>query len=280
MTTFETQISIPATPDSPKLASLLQEQTLAEVFKAAELDVKKHPSSTNKRFLLFQLMVVLGQWKRALQQLQTLTKLEDSFAPMARIYGDLIRAETQRGKVFAGETLPHFLQNPPDWAAGVVQAMGLSAQGRWAEADEVRQATFAELPDFAGTFTTDSGEQSFDWWIDSDSRIGPMLEVIVKGQYMWLALDTVQTIELSAPQDLRDLVWSVAHFTLRDGTNFPAFMPSRYPHSESSDESIRLARETRWQDNGETSTSALGQRVWATSAGDIAMLDARRIEFK
>ncbi|TDR33055.1 type VI secretion system accessory protein TagJ [Hydromonas duriensis] len=276
-TTTETQTNM---PDSGKLAALLNGQTLEEAFNAAEQDVKKHPSSTNKRFLLFQLMIVMGQWKRALQQLQTLAKLDESLAPMARIYGDLIRAEVQRGKVFAGESLPHFLQEPPDWSAGVVQAMGLSAQSRWDDADEVRQTTFAQIPDYAGTFTTDNGEHSFDWWIDSDSRIGPMFEVIVKGQYMWLALETVQSVELSAPDDLRDLVWGIAHFTLRDGTNFPAFMPCRYPLSEQGDDATRLARATTWQDNGETTTSALGQRVWACSNGDVSMLDARRIEFK
>ena len=261
MNTIETNINDSTIPDSPKLMALLEGQTLAQVFAAAELDVKKHPSSTNKRFLLFQLMIVMGQWKRALQQLQTLAKLEQSFAPMARIYGDLVRAEVQRAKVFAGEVLPHFLQTPPDWSAGIVQAMGLSAQAHWSNATAARQASSADLPDYAGTCTTDTGEHTFYWWIDSDTRIGSMFEVIVKGQYMWLAMDTVQSIELSAPEDLRDLVWSVAHFTLRDGTNFPAFMPSRYPHSEASDESIRLARETRWQDNGDTTTSALGQRV-------------------
>ena len=136
------------------------------------------------------------------------------------------------------------------------------------------------FPEYRGTYTTDAGEQSFDWWIDSDSRMGPMFEVIVKGQYMWLAMDSVQSIEMSAPDDLRDLVWSIAHLTLRDGTNFPAFMPSRYPLSETGVDAIRLARETHWQDFCETSTVALGQRVWASSVGDVSMLDARRIEFK
>lgn len=55
---------------------------------------------------------------------------------------------------------------------------------------------------------------------------------------------------------------------------------SRYSGSEKAADSLRLCRETVWQDGpGETLVQALGQRVWLTGHGDISLLDLSTCTF-
>jgi type VI secretion system protein ImpE len=53
----------------------------------------------------------------------------------------------------------------------------------------------------------------------------------------------------------------------------------RYPGSELADDAIRLARESRWREEGKTGVFGLGQKTWMTDAGDVGLLDLRVITF-
>jgi type VI secretion system protein ImpE len=262
-----------------KLTDYLNGKTLAEAVTQLEQEIKKQPTAVEKRFFLFQLMVVMGHWERALQQLQTCVKLDKSLAATAHVYGDLVRTETIRAKVFAGEVPPRFLQEPPVWCAGIVQALALQAQNRIEEADQARSAAFDRLIECSGNLTTKDGQFSFDWLVDADSRLGAILEVILNGQYMWLAMDQVKSIEVAPPHDLRDLVWTIAEITLKEGDTLSAFIPTRYPHSEDTDDATRLARTTTWREVGTTTTIGSGQRMWMTNEMDLALFDCRKIIF-
>jgi type VI secretion system protein ImpE len=121
--------------------------------------------------------------------------------------------------------------------------------------------------------------EPFAWIADADGRLGPMLEVILEGRYCWVPFQHLRTLVLEEPTDLRDLVWAPAHITWSNGGETVAFVPSRYPGSESSpDARIRLARLTDWVDRGEGLFTGLGQRMLTTDAGDYALLATRRIE--
>jgi type VI secretion system protein ImpE len=271
--------SQPASSFSIKLTEYLNGKTLDEAVAKLEQEIKKEPAVVEKRFFLFQLMAVLGRWERALQQLQTCVKLGKALAATAHVYGDLVRTETMRAKVFAGEVTPRFLQEPSAWCAGVVQALALQAQNRIDEADQARSAAFDQVPECSGTLNTPDGQHNFAWLVDADSRLGPILEVILNGQYMWLAMDQVKSIEVAPPHDLRDLVWTIAEITLKEGDTVSAFIPTRYPQSETADDATRLARTTTWREVGATATIGLGQRIWMTDAQDVALFDCRKIAF-
>jgi type VI secretion system protein ImpE len=268
-----------STPTTQKLADYLHDKTLEQAVSQLEQEIKKQPAAVEKRFFLFQLMVVLGQWERALQQLQTGVKLDKTLAATAHVYGDLVRTEVTRAKVFAGEILPRFLQEPPTWSAGVVHALALHSQGRIEDADQARSEAFDQVPDYSGTISTKETQHSFAWLSDADSRLGPILEVILNGQYMWLTMNQIKSIEIAPPHDLRDLVWTIAEITLKDGDVISAFIPTRYPNSESADDSAKLARTTTWQEIGATATIGLGQRMWMTDTADFALFDSRKIVF-
>jgi type VI secretion system protein ImpE len=66
--------------------------------------------------------------------------------------------------------------------------------------------------------------------------------------------------------------------TLANGTELVGLIPARYPGSESSkDAAICLARKTDWQEYAAGWFLGLGQRMFATDAGEYPLLETRQI---
>jgi type VI secretion system protein ImpE len=76
--------------------------------------------------------------------------------------------------------------------------------------------------------------EPFAWIADADGRLGPMLEIILDGRYSWVPFQHLRRWFWRSRSDLRDLVWAPAHITWANGGEAVAFVPSRYPGSESS----------------------------------------------
>jgi type VI secretion system protein ImpE len=118
---------------------------------------------------------------------------------------------------------------------------------------------------------------------DADPRIGPRLELFAAGAYLWIPFEHIETIEIQAPQKLRDLLWIPA--LVRTGPAFkgtelgqvllPVLAPFSFQHA---DGNIRLGRATEWQDvDGEQ--VPFGQRLFSVDGEDIPILEIRKIEF-
>ena len=115
---------------------------------------------------------------------------------------------------------------------------------------------------------------AFESIADADSRLGPVLEVLVGGAYYWAPFACIKYLVIEGPRDARDFAWLPAQFVWRNGDRSMGFIPARYPGSERSDnDAIRLARTTRWQHIGENSPAGLGQRLLKTNTGTIGILD-------
>ncbi len=83
-------------------------------------------------------------------------------------------------------------------------------------------------------------------------------------------MQRVERLEIEAPADLRDFVWTPAMLTLVNGGTSVALMPTRYPGSEGAAEStLRMARATEWRELAPDSYAGLGQRMFATDSSDI-----------
>ena len=120
----------------------------------------------------------------------------------------------------------------------------------------------------------------FEWLADADSRLGPILEAIINGRYLWVPLQRVRRIDIDAPEDLRDMVWTPVHLVWENGGETLALVPTRYPGSEAvEDDALRLARRTEWRELAPDQYAGLGQRMFATDAADHALLEIRSIEF-
>ena len=56
-------------------------------------DVRARPADAKLRVFLFQLLCVVGQWDRALNQLKVASELDPLALPMAQMYGEAVRCE-------------------------------------------------------------------------------------------------------------------------------------------------------------------------------------------
>jgi type VI secretion system protein ImpE len=120
--------------------------------------------------------------------------------------------------------------------------------------------------------------RAFEWIADADSRIGPVLEAVINGQYYWVPFARLSRVQLEAPVDLRDMVWMPAHLDFENGGETVALIPTRYPGSEeSTDGLIALARKTIWQEVAPDVHVGLGQRILATDSEEVPLLDVRDI---
>ncbi|MGV8527297.1 type VI secretion system accessory protein TagJ, partial [Pseudomonas aeruginosa] len=121
--------------------------------------------------------------------------------------------EALRREVFAGRLTPVILGQPAEWIAPLLQALSLDAEGHGEAAQALREQAFDAAPAVPGRI----GEAPFAWLADADTRLGPVLEVIVNGRYAWLPMSNLRSLKVEAPSDLRDLVWLPAELTLANG---------------------------------------------------------------
>jgi type VI secretion system protein ImpE len=163
-----------------------------------------------------------------------------------------------------------------EWVGLLVKAFEHSTRGEFAAAAKLRAQAFEAAPETAGTLDG----KPFAWIADADSRLGPMLELILEGKYYWVPFCRVRRIALPAPADLRDLVWMPAQFVWTNGGEASGHIPTRYARTESAkDGALRLARKTEWQELPEQTFVGLGQRILATDEGEYPLLQCRVIDF-
>jgi type VI secretion system protein ImpE len=259
--------------------------TAEESFRAGDLaaclaqlqaEVRRRPEDVRQRIFLVQVLMVLGEWERALTQLGVLKEMDASALPMVHSYSAAIQCERLRAAVFRGERSPLLFGEPEPWMAEMVQALGLQAQGHAGEAAALRSRALESAPASAGTLDG----QAFEWLADADPRLGPLFEVLLNANYYWVPMQRVAEIRIEAPSDIRDLVWLPADFVWTNGGEAVGFIPTRYPGSESStDDAIRLARKTDWLGEGDRCVG-FGQRILASDAFEVPLLELRSVKFE
>ena len=257
--------------------SKLRESDLAGCLSDLKEEVRRNPADPKPRVFLSQLLMVLGDWDRALTQLGVVGEMDASALPMTHAYRAAIQCEQLRASVMRGERSPLVFGDPQPWIALLLQGLAALAAGKTTEAQELRGQAFEAAPASAGTLNG----VAFAWIADADSRLGPVLEVLLNGAYYWVPFARIAAIHIDPPADLRDLVWLPADFTWTNGGKTAGFIPARYPGSEAAQEAaIRLARKTEWSAIGADSFSGLGQRVLATSVDEVPLLQVRDVELR
>lgn len=249
------------------------EETLAQL----QSTVRSEPSNVKHRVFLFQLLAVMGQWDRALTQLNVAGEMDDSTLAMVQTYREALLCESLRAEVFAGKRSPIVFGKPEQWMALLFEALRLTAEGQHVQSQEIRDQAFEMAPVTKGTIG-DTDKQDFNWIADADPRMGPMLEAIINGRYYWVPFHRIRTINIEAPEDMRDMVWMPAYFTWANEGETVGLIPTRYAGSESSDDNqIRTAHKTIWQEVDTDIYQGLGQRMFSTDIGEYSLMDLRVI---
>jgi type VI secretion system protein ImpE len=264
-------MSPPQNPDQ-----LLRAADPAAALAALTEQVRAQPANLELRVFLAQLLCLLGQWERALGQLNAAAAIDASAIPMKQVYGDAVHCEGLRTAVFAGERAPMVLGQPDEWLALLIESLHRRGRGEHEVAESLRLRAFDDAPAGAGRING----QPFEWLADADMRIGPVLETYISGRYYWTPFTRLARVKIDPPEDLRDCVWMPAHLELRNGDQTLALIPTRYEGTETSvDGALQLARKTDWRELAPQVWAGSGQRVLCSDVGDFALMDVREIVF-
>lgn len=245
--------------------------------KLLQEQVRAKSADPKLRVFLFQLLSVLGQWDRALNQLEVSATLDPAALAMAQTYREALRCEVLRAQVFEGKKSPMVFGEPEPWLALLVESILVAGQGRAQDAQSLRTKAFDEAPASPGTVDG----RAFEWIADADMRLGPVLEAVINGRYYWVPFARLSQISIEAPADLRDVVWTPAHLMLENGGEAYALIPTRYPGTEKAEDGeLLLARKTTWTERTPGFYCGLGQRILSTDTGEIPLMDVREISFQ
>jgi type VI secretion system protein ImpE len=247
-----------------------------EALKLLQAEIRASGADPKLRVFLFQLLSVLGQWDRALNQLEVAATLDPSTLAMVQTYREALRCEALRAQVFEGRTSPMVFGQPDTWLALLIESLLLAGRGQTKEAETLRAQAFDEAPASPGTLN----DSPFAWIADADMRLGPVLEAVINGRYYWVPFARLSRIAIEEPADLRDVVWTPAHLLLENGGEAYALVPTRYAGTEKvEDGSLLLARKTTWDEPRPGFYCGVGQRVLSTDGGEVPLMDVRDISF-
>jgi type VI secretion system protein ImpE len=156
----------------------------------------------------------------------------------------------------------------------MLQALTLDADGKAEQAAALRAQSLESAVPVGGALNG----TPFEWIADADSRLGPIMEVVLEGGYYWIPFERIQRIVIEPPADARDLIWLPAQIMWTNGGEAIGFLPARYPGSEAiTDNAIRLGRKTEWRALGGDQFAGWGQRVLTTDAEEVGLLELREL---
>ena len=262
-----------ATPTPAEQA--LQEGDTERALKLLQDQIRSAPANPKLRVFLFQLLTVLGQWERALNQLTVAGELDASTLAMVQTYREAIQCERLRDDVFRGKRVPLLFGEPQAWVALLIEAMLREGQGAFGDAQKLRDQAFEQAPSSSGQIDG----KAFAWLADADMRLGPVLEAVVNGRYYWIPMAHLAKVTFDAPIDLRDCVWTAAQLEFTNGGESVALIPTRYCGTDLTKPALALARLTEWTEPQPGLFAGVGQRVLTSDVGDFGLLDVRSVVF-
>lgn len=222
-----------------------------ELYQAGKLDaaiqalvgeLRDNPTNARSRTFLFELLCFAGEYDRAGKHLTVLAGEGPDAATGALLYQAALAAERTRSELFTKAEFPPVPQSGP----------------------------------IRGTLNG----QPFESIEDADPRIGARFEIFAAGDYLWLPLMHVASIQMEAPKRLRDLLWAPA--VIRTGLAFQGkelgevLTPVLSPFSfRNPDDLVRLGRATVWS---EEDGVPYGQKTFLVDGEEFPLLEVRSLE--
>jgi type VI secretion system protein ImpE len=251
---------------------------LDEAIQATINHVKSKPTDMTARTFLFELSIFSGDLERAERQLDVLGQQDADAMVGTQVYRQCIAAERKRQKVFHEGLRPTFLTpDVPNHVEMLIQALTLIREGKLAEAREKLDEAETERTVHPATL---NGENKVSDLRDYNDVTSSVLEVFLKGEYCWLPLTQISTLEIVPPKNLRDLCWTQANVKALDGTNGEIHIPALYLDSwKHDDDHIRLGRVTDWREIGEEIYFGEGMRLFWIDGENVPMTNIKEIKF-
>ncbi|HVF90423.1 MAG TPA: type VI secretion system accessory protein TagJ [Blastocatellia bacterium] len=239
-------------------------------------EVKAAPTDMQRRTFLFELLCFAGEFDRAERQLDVIGHQSAKAEIGVQVYRNNMKAERDRRRLFSDGLQPHFLVEPPSYVDLHLDAINRLREGSLDEARAALDRAEEERPALSGRV---NGDRFLDFR-DYNDLLGPVLEVIMAGEYTWLPFEHIKQVVIDSPRQLRDLIWTAARVEATDGTMGEVFIPALYAgSSEHANDQVRLGRMTDWRQVSEDLYIPEGLRLFLVDNEDKPMLAVRSIEF-
>ena len=228
--------------------ALFQAGKLQEAIQALSAELREHPTDTQRRTFLFELLCFAGDFDRAAKHLAVLSEASSDAEVGALLYRSALAAEVQRQGLFQQKQYP--------------APAGGEAKPR------------------AGTLNG----RPFRTIADVDPRINSRLEVFVAGEYVWLPFEFIGSVRIEPPRYLRDLIWATARVLTSPafkGREFgEVLLPVLCPlSSQHADDNVRLGRSTDWQQSDGLEVP-FGQKLLLLDGEEaVPFLEIRELQF-
>jgi len=141
--------------------------------------------------------------------------------------------------------------------------------------------TFPSSPPPSPPSGTLNGER-FERLEDVDSRIGARLEAFAGGEYTWLPLVHLASIEMDPPKRLRDLFWAPARVVggaaLKDFELGEVLLPAIAAQSSGhEDGDVRLGRATDAGEGPDGTVIPFGPKILVVDGEPVPLLEVREL---
>lgn len=256
-------------------AALYKEGKLQDAINAQIQAVKAAPAEHAKRLFLFELLVFAGDLERARRQLAPINYNDPEVETALLGYRQLLDAEEARRKVFTEGVPPKFLiKDIPEHVKLRLEALNQLRAGHQAEAAQTLLKATEATPAVKGKLN----DKPFDDLRDCDDLLGPIVEVMAKGSYFWVPLETVESIAMNAPRFPRDLIWVPARLDSKQGESGEMFLPALYPGSHAeADDQVKLGRVTDWKAAENGPVLGVGSKLFMAGEDSVGILEWRSL---
>jgi type VI secretion system protein ImpE len=233
--------------------------------------VKGKPGDSAARTFLFDLLSFAGEWDRADKQLAVLATVDANAAWGVSVYQNLVAAERARMKVFRDGIAPETFLEAPPFLQLHLDAINRIRDGKEAAALELLEQSAAQQAEVKGTFNG----KPVAGLKDADEMLAPFLEVMLLRDYVWVPWQQVKSLAITAPQKVRDLIWTPAKLTLTDDVERNCYLPAQYVNSfTAANNDTKLGRLTEFT-SGEGPIRGLGQHLLVAGERDFGLLELR-----
>lgn len=239
-------------------------------------EVRSSPAASGKRTLLFQVLILFGEWDKAERHLETLAAQDVGKEIGAQVYKNIIQAERDRVEVARLNRRAEFLPQTPPYLETHYAAWQKVVDEQLEEAQGLFGQVEAQRPTISGTLDG----KDFVGFQDTDTLLSPFLEAIVHERYVWIPFEAIRELSVSPPKTLFDLIWTSARLTTWEGLTLNCYLPVLYPESFlHEDDRVKLGRMTDWAHLGGSFSRASGQHVYQIGEEDVALLEIQEAVF-
>ena len=239
-------------------------------------EVKKAPSDSAKRTLLFQVLAFLGEWDKADRHLDLIAATNPKSEVGVQAYKNAVNAEKERREVMERKRIPGFVTGAPPYLEAYLAAWDKLKENDVEGATSLYEQVEEQRRPVRGTL---DGKPFEGFW-DTDTFLSCFLEAIVHERYIWIPLESIGELSIDLPKSLFDLLWAPARVMTWGGVNLQCYLPVLYPDSHAeNDERIKLGRLTDWLPLGGNFFKGVGQHVFQVGEEEIPLLEMRELTF-